>query len=111
MLMLAAAWILLAGVGGMMLLIWTDDSAPRRWVRAAHVAFGVLTLTWVLMGAHDAGVSAQGALIGLVGFSTAAGGALFRQRIREVSDRRRTLVVHVVLGGLSVVVLFWLAGG
>ncbi|WP_133249189.1 hypothetical protein [Abyssibacter profundi] len=111
MLMLAVTGMLLAAVAGVILLAWTDESPTRSWLRVGHVVLGVLTLTLVLVGAHDAGVSAQGALIGLVGFTTATGGTLFRQRMKQVTRRRRALTAHVALGALSLFALLALAGG
>lgn len=111
MLMLAATGILLAAVAGVLLLVWTDDHAGRSWLRVGHVLLGVLTLTLILIGAHDAGVRAQGMLIGLVGFATATGGTLFRQRMKKITRRKQALTAHVTLGTLSLIALFALVGG
>ena len=100
--------MVLASLGGIALLASGDTMPRRALVRGGHAALGVLALVWIFAGAHDAGIAGQGPLVGLLGFATASGGLLFRQRIRDHLTTRPARWVHAGLGLAGLALLLWI---
>ncbi|MBB88479.1 MAG: hypothetical protein CMP06_14465 [Xanthomonadales bacterium] len=108
MLATAVSFMVLASLGGIALLASGDTMPRRALVRGMHAALGVLALVWIFAGAHDAGIAGQGPLVGLLGFATASGGLLFRQRIRDHLTTRPARWVHAGLGLAGLALLLWI---
>ena len=98
LLTLVTACVAIAALGGLALVLVAETSSRRWIIRWTHAAFGVVALVGVFAGAHDAGIAAQGPTIGLLGFATASGGLLFRQRTRAGATTRPARLTHAALG-------------
>ncbi len=108
MLATAVSFMVLASLGGIALLASGDTMPRRALVRGVHAALGVLALVWIFAGAHDAGIAGQGPLVGLLGFSTASGGWLFRLRILDHLPTRPARWFHAAPGPAQLALLLWI---